>query len=121
MTSKLPAEPLAATIVLQMSPFWLIFMRLKIGIALSKTPLMQVTSPPATWHRCTLDTPKGVLEEGGAEAVTFKLPAEPLAATNAVLLAALQEVQRAGASQAPIGTRDALADALLVSRPFDLV
>lgn len=49
--------------------------------------------------------------------VSFQLPAEPLAATLALLLASTRELQRAGGPQLPPLARQCLAGELQVSPP----
>lgn len=72
-----------------------------------------MAAPPPTWRLCTMATPTGALE-ADLGAVTFHLPAAPLAATSELLLAAAREVQRAGGALALPEARHALAAALLV-------
>jgi hypothetical protein len=59
---------------------------------------------------------KPASDEAAADlgAITFRLPAEPLPATNRLFLAALRELQRAGGPFAPSRARHVLADHLLV-------
>lgn len=74
---------------------------------------MQATSKPKQWRKCVMDSLSAATAAELGE-VSFQLPAEPLSATLATLLAASRELQRAGGPQLPPLARQCLAGELQV-------